>query len=173
MKHPRFAWAVFPGLVIAACAGGAAPRAEEAPPSQDEGGDEAPVPAPVDAGVVDAGAPDAGPPDLAELERVAYERARPVFDQHCTRCHVQGAPRATRGALRHFDMTSYPFGGHHADEVAASIREVLGATGEPPTMPRDDRGAVQGDELDAVLAWADAFERAHAAGLHPPRAHAH
>ena len=28
-------------------------------------------------------------------------------------------------------------------------------------MPKDDKGAVKGEELELILAWADAFERAH------------
>jgi hypothetical protein len=39
---------------------------------------------------------------------------------------------------------------------------VLGVGGKAkPTMPSDDAGAVAGDELAKVLAWADAFDGAH------------
>jgi len=39
---------------------------------------------------------------------------------------------------------------------------VLGVGGNAkPTMPSDDPGAVAGDELAKVLAWADAFDGAH------------
>ena len=68
--------------------------------------------------------------------------------------------------MRHFSMDAYPFGGHHTDEMAATIREVLGADGSKPTMPRDRPGAVQDDELATILEWAAAFERSHTAGLH-------
>jgi hypothetical protein len=60
-------------------------------------------------------------------------------------------------------MTTYPFAGHHAHEVAAEVRKVLGVGGGEPTMPLDKPGAVKGDELALVVAWADAFDRAHAA----------
>lgn len=66
-------------------------------------------------------------------------------------------------------MDGYPFGGHHADQISATIREVLGTTGERATMPRDRPGIVRGDELRLVLDWADAFARAHPAD----RAHQH
>jgi hypothetical protein len=29
-------------------------------------------------------------------------------------------------------------------------------------MPADDRGAVTGEDLEKILVWADAFDRAHA-----------
>lgn len=93
-------------------------------------------------------------------EHEAYERARPVFERYCASCHTSGAGK--RAALRHFTMDRYPFGGHHADQVSSTIREVLGASGQPPTMPKDRPGAIQGDDLRAILNWADAFDRAHA-----------
>jgi hypothetical protein len=103
--------------------------------------------------------PAAGDP-VADV-RAAYERARPVFEKYCTKCHTTGGTQSKKAALQHFTMDQYPFGGHHASAVAASIREVLGAGGEEPSMPRDEPGAVQGEELALVLAWADAFDRAH------------
>lgn len=108
-----------------------------------------------------------GPDDLLAAERTAYQAARPVFERYCASCHTAaGVHPQRRTALPHFDMDSYPFGGHHATEMAATIREVLGATGEDATMPKDNPGVVQGDDLALVLAWADAFERSHKAGLH-------
>lgn len=115
--------------------------------------------------------------ELRVAEQRAYERARPVFERHCSKCHTSGGKQAKRGALRHFSMDAYPFGGHHAGEMAATIREVLGATGEEATMPDDDPGSVQGEELAAVLEWAAAFERSYAAGLqgaaHDAHGHGH
>lgn len=58
-------------------------------------------------------------------------------------------------------MDHYPFGGHHAAEITAAIRNVLGVSGKPATMPRDNPGAVKGDDLRLILAWADAYDRAH------------
>jgi hypothetical protein len=106
------------------------------------------------------------PSDPLAAEQAAYERARPVFERHCARCHTTAGSKAKRGMLSHFNMDQYPFGGHHADEIAQEIRLVLGAAGKPPTMPRDDKGAVRGEELTLVLAWADAFDEAHASQAH-------
>ncbi|MCC6968679.1 MAG: hypothetical protein IT434_00515 [Phycisphaerales bacterium] len=104
-------------------------------------------------------------------EQEAYERARPVFERYCASCHTRGAGK--RAALRHFTMDRYPFGGHHADQISSTIREVLGADGQPATMPKDRPGAVQGDELRIVLDWAEAFDRAHAAADHSEHRHEH
>lgn len=118
--------------------------------------------------------PDAEGDPIA-LERAAYERAKPVFDKYCADCHTtakaQGPEHAE--ALEHFSMDGYPFGGHHAHELGEEIREVLGADGGEATMPEDDPGVVQGEELALVLAWADAFDEAQAArgGNHEDHAH--
>jgi mono/diheme cytochrome c family protein len=107
--------------------------------------------------------PDAGPA-LVAAERLAFEQAKPVFEAHCAKCHVTGGKKAKPTTLGHFDMTSYPFGGHHAGEISAEVRKVLGIGGGKPTMPLDKPGAVKGDELALIAAWADAFDKAHAAG---------
>jgi mono/diheme cytochrome c family protein len=108
----------------------------------------------------------ADPTELLAAELAALEEARPVLDASCARCHTSTGTRASRNALRHFSMDTYPFGGHHADEVSATIRLVLGATGRRPTMPLDAPGTVQGEQLAKILAWADAYDRAEAAGAH-------
>jgi mono/diheme cytochrome c family protein len=104
-------------------------------------------------------------------EQDAYERARPVFERYCASCHTSGAGK--RAAPRHFTMDRYPFGGHHAEQVSSTIREVLGASGQSATMPKDRPGAVQGDDLRAILDWADAFDRAHAAANPSDHHHEH
>jgi hypothetical protein len=104
-------------------------------------------------------------------EQEAYERARPVFEMYCASCHTSSAGK--RAALRHFTMDGYPFGGHHAAQISSTIREVLGASGQPATMPKDRPGVIQADELRAILDWADAFDRAHAAGNHEEHHHGH
>lgn len=117
----------------------------------------------------DASEASAGPnsEEILAAEKVAYERARPLLERHCAKCHTSsGSHRQKRKGLPHFSMDSYPFGGHHATEMAETIRDVLGQAGEDATMPKDDPGAVQGEELALILAWADAFERSHEAGLH-------
>lgn len=105
-------------------------------------------------------------------ERAAFDKAKPVFDKYCTKCHVKGAEKAKEKSLKHFDMTTYPLGGHHADKVAGSVRKVLGVGGKK-TMPKDDPGVVEGEELALILAWADAFDKAHAGGAHPDTGHKH
>ena len=73
-------------------------------------------------------------------------------------------------------MDRYPFGGHHAGEAGQAIRKVLGIGGATkPTMPSDDPGAVTGDDLAKIAAWADAFDRAHAHQTGKPKetTHAH
>lgn len=104
-------------------------------------------------------------------EQEAYERARPVFARYCASCHTSGA--GTRSALLHFTMDRYPFAGHHADQISSTIRDVLGANGQPATMPKDRPGVVQGDELRIILDWANAFDRAHATGKHGEHRHEH
>ncbi len=96
-------------------------------------------------------------------ETAAFEVARPVFERHCFRCHTRAGQKSKHKALDHLAMDRYPFGGHHADEAGAAVREVLGADAHgKPTMPSDDRGAVRGDDLAKLLAWAATFDRANA-----------
>jgi len=116
------------------------------------------------------------PPDAAQVraellaaETAAYQAARPVFTTYCAACHQQGGAKATAKKLGHFDMTAYPFGGHHAAEIAGEIREALGVDGGKPTMPKGKPGVVQGDELASIVAWAVAWDAAEAGGAHPPR----
>ena len=101
-------------------------------------------------------------------ERAAYEKAKPVFDKYCARCHTKGGAKATAKKLVHFDMTTYPFAGHHAATMGKTMRKVLGLSGRKPTMPSDNKGAVQGEELALVKAWIDAWDAAH-----PRRDHHH
>jgi uncharacterized membrane protein len=115
--------------------------------------------------------PDDTRADLLAAETAAFERARPVFDRHCARCHARGGDNPRPEALEHCDMSSYPFRGHHAGEIAAEIRTVLAIGGGKPTMPADQPGAVTGDELALIAAWADAFEKSHAAGAHEGHGH--
>lgn len=104
--------------------------------------------------------------ELLAAEMAAYERAKPVFDKWCAKCHVKGGKKATASKLKHFDMTTYPFGGHHAMEISSEVREVLGLTGKKATMPADKKGAVKGEELELIEVWADAFDASHKGGAH-------
>jgi mono/diheme cytochrome c family protein len=117
--------------------------------------------------------PSPSPPDPAKVkadllaaEMKAYENARPVFGTYCASCHAQGGKNASAKKLGHFDMTTYPFGGHHAGEMSATMRTVLGIGGGKPTMPKGKPGVLTPDELAIVAAWADAFDAAHAGGAH-------
>lgn len=109
--------------------------------------------------------------DLLAAEHAAYEKAKPVFGKYCAKCHSKDSKKATAKALGHFDMTSYPLGGHHAMEASAQVRKALAIGGGKPTMPMDQKGAVQGDELALIAAWADAFDQAHQGGAHDGAAH--
>jgi mono/diheme cytochrome c family protein len=118
----------------------------------------------------DTGAPAGGGQDekaaIAAAEKAAYEAARPVFEKYCSNCHSAAGKKSSNKKLDHFNLDSYPFGGHHAAEIGETIREVLGVTGEEATMPKDKPGAVNGAELDLVVAWSKAFDASHKAGLH-------
>jgi hypothetical protein len=103
-----------------------------------------------------AGRPHTPTPD----ERAAFERATPAFERHCFRCHTTGGKKSKPKTLAHLDMDGYPFTGHHADEAGRVVRKVLGAEGGKATMPSDDPGAVTGDDLALILAWAQAYDRA-------------
>lgn len=109
---------------------------------------------------------NASPEALAAAETAAFEKARPVFEKHCSKCHSREGKNAKPKSLDHFDMTSYPFGGHHAAEIAAELRKVLAIGGGKAIMPMDNPGAVKGDELDLIAAWADAYDKAHEGGSH-------
>jgi uncharacterized membrane protein len=104
--------------------------------------------------------------DLLAAEMAAYEQAKPVFDKYCAKCHSKDGAKTSISKREHFDMTAYPFGGHHAMDVHNEIRIVLGVTGKKPTMPADKKGAVKGEELALIKAWADAFEASHKGGAH-------
>jgi hypothetical protein len=173
---PRLA-ALVAGISLSACGGGSAPEPAAPAPAGEEGGDglegagEA-APAPPEVSTEPAGeAPDPAQvqAELLAAEKAAFELAEPVFRQHCARCHVKGAKKASRKTLDHFDMTSYPFGGDHAHEITHEIREVLAIGGGKATMPEDRPGAVQGDELSLIAAWAEAHDKAEAGRAHEGR----
>ena len=105
--------------------------------------------------------------DLLAQEQDAYQKAKPVFDQYCAKCHTTtGANPSKKKGLKHFDMTSYPFGGEHALTIGPEIREALGLTDEKAIMPKDKPGAVKGDELATIDAWAQAWIKADEGGAH-------
>ena len=134
-------------LTFAACGGGSTPPAAAPEPAPE------PDPAALKA-------------ELLAAEQAAYQLAEPIFAKHCARCHAKGSKKARKKVLAHFEMTSYPFTGEHADEMGAEIREVLGIGGGKATMPMDKPGSVQGDELKLIADWADAYDKAKAGGAH-------
>lgn len=115
--------------------------------------------------------PDKRAAELAAAELAAYDKAKPVFEANCARCHSKGGRLATEKKRGHFDMTTYPFGGHHAATIAAEIRKALGIDGSKPTMPFDNKGAVKGADLALIAAWADAFDAAHKDAAHGHHGH--
>lgn len=166
-------------VLLSACGG---PRkAPPPPPPVAPAEPAAPAVPTADAASAEPAPPPAEPPQAAEpappdpeqvkaslraAELAAFEAAKPVFDKWCAKCHTKGGRKASATKLRHFDMTTYPFGGHHSKTMSKEIREVLGLAGKKPSMPADKKGAVKGDELALIKAWADAFDAAHAAGAH-------
>jgi mono/diheme cytochrome c family protein len=160
-------------ILVAACGGGSSRPAPTTPPP----GDPVPMKEPAAAGPAAPTGPTrpAEPPapdpakikaELLAAETAAFEKARPVFDRYCASCHTKGGKLATAKKLDHVDMTAYPFGGHHAMEISGAIRKALGIGGGKPTMPFNNKGAVKGDDLALVAAWADAFDASHQGGAH-------
>ncbi len=143
------------------------PPAEETPPPNEEA--EAPPPADPHAGHEQPAAGDAEArkrEEIAAAEQAAYERAKPIFEKFCAKCHATSGKKATKKTLDHFTIDTYPFGGHHATTAGQTVREVLGVSGKRATMPKDDPGAVKDADLEAIVEWSKAFDASHAAGLH-------
>lgn len=165
---------LFAAAALAACGSKAKPTSTPdlatSDPQQQPPSDDATVDPPHDDHAAPEDPPQADPAqvkaDLLAAETSAYQAAKPVFEKYCAACHQQGGRKASAKKLGHFDMTPYPFAGHHAMEVSGEIREVLGIGGGKPTMPADKPGAVKGDELALIAAWADAFDASHAGGAH-------
>tara|TARA_R110002096_G_scaffold436100_2_gene667793 strand:+ start:45369 stop:46091 length:723 start_codon:yes stop_codon:yes gene_type:complete len=104
------------------------------------------------------------PVDLMAMEMAAYERAKPIFEEQCAACHTPDPSRKKpKKGVSHFSMAGYPFDGHHKTELGQSIRAAIGGTDKPATMPQDDPGSIEGADLDALLAWSDAFDAAASA----------
>ena len=116
-------------------------------------------------------------PQQAETDKdpeAAYAAARPAFERHCGKCHSRADGGGKKAALEHFDMTTYPFGGHHADTIAASIATSLGLDGSKATMPKGKpAGSVPEDDLAAIRAWIDAAGSHEPTGTSDHGGHAH
>jgi mono/diheme cytochrome c family protein len=102
--------------------------------------------------------------ELLAVETAAFEQAKPVFDKWCAKCHSKTGKNTSAKKRKELDTTAYPFTGEHAS--AAEVRKVLGIGGGKVTMPADKKGAVKGDELALIAAWADAWDAAEQGGAH-------
>ena len=114
---------------------------------------------------------DDGHEALLAAENAAYAAAQPVFQARCGSCHIEGGASATAKKLDHVNMTAYPFTGEHTATIAVTVRHVLGIDGSKPIMPKDNPGAVHGDDLALIAAWADAYDAADQAGAHGEHEH--
>ena len=148
-------------LAAAACGGDKKPAPAKPDPAPVA---ETPPPEPAKPEEPPAPDPAAIKADLMATETAAFEKAKPVFDKNCTGCHVKGQKNANAKKLKAFDMSSYPFAGEHGK--APDIRAVLGTTGKKATMPKTKPGSVKGDDLAAIVAWADAWDASEAGGAH-------
>ncbi|MEJ7600078.1 MAG: hypothetical protein WKG01_19375 [Kofleriaceae bacterium] len=150
-------------LLAAACGGSSKPAPQPTPePAPAE-----PAPAPVaEAKPDEPAAPDpaAVKAELMATETAAFVKAKPVFDKFCQGCHVKGQKNASAKKLNQLDLTAYPFTGEHSK--ASDLRDVLGLSGKKATMPKTKPGAVKGDDLGTIIAWADAWDAAEAGGAH-------
>ena len=104
-----------------------------------------------------------GAAPAADDHNVAFTKAKPVFDKFCGGCHTKDGYATSSEAIEHLDMSQYPFGGHHADEIGKSIRTSVGAAGKPATMPAGATDSLKGDDLKLIVAWCDAFDKAQPA----------
>jgi cytochrome c553 len=131
----------------------------------------APAPTPVEAATpVEPAKPDQEKvkADLLAAETAAYDKAKPVFDKACARCHTKTGKKMKAKTLEHVDMTTYPFGGMHAASIGNEIRVVLAIDGnKKASMPSDKPGSVTGEDLATIKAWTEAWQAAGAAGVHP------
>jgi mono/diheme cytochrome c family protein len=109
--------------------------------------------------------------ELLAAETAAWDKAKPVFTQYCAVCHTKDGKKAAKKKLDHFDLGTYPPGGHHTATIGFTIRDVLGISGKKPTMPFDKPGSVKGDDLAAIKAWTDTWEAAEKGGAHAGGTH--
>jgi hypothetical protein len=167
---------------LVACSGGSKTATPATPPAPDPVPVNEPVAEPAKPPEPMEPAPPEPPPapdpaqlraELLAAETAAFEKAKPVFDKWCSKCHSKTGKNKSKKKLEHFDMTTYPFGGEHAMEIGDEIRETLGLAGKKPTMPADKKGAVKGEELELIKAWADTFDASHKGGAHEGHGQGH
>ena len=93
----------------------------------------------------------AKPDDKAALlarETEAWQAAQPAFAKHCAACHSKDGKKASKKKLDHFDLGTYPPGGHHAATIGFTTRDVLGRPGEPPQPAHVEERLVDREPLD-------------------------
>jgi len=159
-------------LLLALIACGGKPALAPTPPAPEPAPvAAAPAPTPVEeARPVEPAKPDPekAKADLYAAETAAYDKAKPVFDKACARCHTKTGKKMKPKTLGHVDMTTYPFGGEHAASIGNEIRVVLAIDGhKKASMPSDKPGSLTSDELSTIKAWTEAWQAAGAAGVHP------
>jgi mono/diheme cytochrome c family protein len=155
-------------ILLAAC-GSKPPPPAPAPAPEPAPAPVAATPAPTPTASEPVAPPSPDPkPDLLAAETAAYDKAKPVFTKYCASCHTKGAKKADAKKLKHFDMTTYPFGGEHANSIGNEVRITLGLdTAKKASMPADKPGSVKGDDLAAITAWTEAWRAAGQGGVHP------
>jgi mono/diheme cytochrome c family protein len=167
MLQSRSFLALCAALLLSAACGGSKPPAETAMKEK------APVVTEPVADVVKEAVPET--PVVAQVdpkavamsaELAAFEKAKPVFTEHCAHCHSKGGAKTTAKKLKEFDMTTYPIGGDYAATIGTMVAKVLGQAGPKATMPIDKRGSVKDAQLASVMEWVKAWEAAEAAGAH-------
>src|SRR5690349_17596681 len=103
-------------FILAACGGKSAPEAttrtsdshthhDHAAEEPAGTGEASPTPAET-SGETPAPDPAQVKADLLAAEQAAYEKAKPVFDTYCAKCHSKESKKASAKALEHFDMTT-------------------------------------------------------------------
>lgn len=160
-------------VTVAACGGGGSKPTtpvEPTPTPTETTAKTAPAEAPAES-MPEPPKEEPAPPDPEQIkkdalaaEMAAFEKAKPVFESFCKGCHQKGQKNANAKKLGELDITTYPFGGKH--NTTKDIRDALGIGGGKPKMPKSKPGAVQGDDLATITAWADAYDAAESAGAH-------
>ncbi len=101
-------------------------------------------------------------PKEASLSGPTFPDVKPFFAQHCDRCHGATPDDEKIGAKahEHLDTSSYPFRGHHGDDVLAVIAKQLTRDAKGRTkMPADDRRGLKDEEIALVKDWVAAERR--------------
>lgn len=102
-----------------------------------------------------------------EAELAAYQAAKPVFVKYCGACHSATGNKTSPSKLEDFDMSSYPFDGKETDDIDDVISVTLGLRGTKATMPKNKPGSLNGEELQLIVDWAEAYDSNHLRSVEP------